>query len=214
MPHQPSIPATCPICGVDFLTWAYRLRQAKTAVCCSRACSVVLKTGQRRERKIEYCSICEKELERSRPGNLLCKTCYNRAWQKAHPGYNLAYVAKHPDKYAAALAAWRARYHANPAAFADRQRRYVETHREQIRATNRRNRRDRTTYKLRLTVYEREGGRCHICKKLVPKEHFSLDHITPRSKGGTDSATNLRIAHIGCNASRGNRGPGQFPLII
>lgn len=39
----------------------------------------------------------------------------------------------------------------------------------------------------------------------VLKKQPSLDHIQPRSKGGLDYPSNLRLAHQGCNASRGNR---------
>lgn len=43
-------------------------------------------------------------------------------------------------------------------------------------------------------------GKAHV-QKLIP----SLDHIVPRSKGGTDYPTNIRAVHFGCNARRGNR---------
>ena len=33
----------------------------------------------------------------------------------------------------------------------------------------------------------------------------SMDHILPRSKGGTWDRSNLRPAHYGCNSARGNR---------
>jgi 5-methylcytosine-specific restriction endonuclease McrA len=36
---------------------------------------------------------------------------------------------------------------------------------------------------------------------LQPK-HYNLDHITPRSKGGSDEEHNLRIAHPDCNLKK------------
>ncbi len=60
----------------------------------------------------------------------------------------------------------------------------------------------------RLDIYERDGGRCHICKQAVPKDRFTLDHLIPWSQGGPDSPENVAVAHQSCNA---RRGPGRLP---
>lgn len=40
----------------------------------------------------------------------------------------------------------------------------------------------------------------------------TVDHVTPRSRGGDPHARdNLRLAHLHCNASRGNRPPRPRP---
>lgn len=40
----------------------------------------------------------------------------------------------------------------------------------------------------------------------------AVDHVTPRSHGGDPYARdNVRLAHLGCNASRGNRPPTRRP---
>ncbi len=57
---------------------------------------------------------------------------------------------------------------------------------------------------------ERHGWRCHLCGGEVapfyPRSVMaSVDHLTPRSRGGTDELSNLALAHQGCNARRGNR---------
>jgi 5-methylcytosine-specific restriction endonuclease McrA len=54
-----------------------------------------------------------------------------------------------------------------------------------------------------LTIYKRDGGRCHICKKLVKKTDASLDHLIPISKGGEHTERNVALAHRRCNSSRG-----------
>lgn len=46
-----------------------------------------------------------------------------------------------------------------------------------------------------------KGTRCHLC---AGPGADTADHRTPRSKGGTDSLTNLEPAHHGCNAARGD----------
>jgi 5-methylcytosine-specific restriction endonuclease McrA len=45
--------------------------------------------------------------------------------------------------------------------------------------------------------------RCFVCGGIVKKEHATLEHITPLSKGGTDDWENLAISHADCNAKRG-----------
>ena len=49
---------------------------------------------------------------------------------------------------------------------------------------------------------------CHVCGEEIVlgepelRRKLSLDHIKPRSKGGLDTPTNIKIAHFGCNASK------------
>lgn len=59
----------------------------------------------------------------------------------------------------------------------------------------------------------RDQWRCAICgeeviedparRRDIDKAKPSLDHITPRSEGGSDYPSNLRLAHKGCNSRRG-----------
>lgn len=66
------------------------------------------------------------------------------------------------------------------------------------------------TRQARYEIYDRDEFTCQICFEPVdmelefpdPKSH-SLDHIIPRKHGGVDDAWNLRMAHMGCNSSRG-----------
>lgn len=64
----------------------------------------------------------------------------------------------------------------------------------------------------RLAIYDRDGWECQICSRdvepaLHPNHTFAatLDHIIPRSLGGSDDPENLRLAHRICNSARGNR---------
>lgn len=52
-------------------------------------------------------------------------------------------------------------------------------------------------------VYRRDGGRCHICKKYVPSNLASLDHVIPLSRGGRHVIGNVKIAHLKCNKRKG-----------
>lgn len=68
-------------------------------------------------------------------------------------------------------------------------------------------------------VCERDGGICWICGekvdwndctdskwgKVCHRNYPSIDHVYPLIKGGRHSYDNVRLAHIGCNASKGVR---------
>ena len=64
--------------------------------------------------------------------------------------------------------------------------------------------------KERRELHERDRWTCRICNESTTREYDpsdplspTLDHIEPRSKGGSDSAENLRTAHAICNSPRG-----------
>lgn len=45
---------------------------------------------------------------------------------------------------------------------------------------------------------------CFVCGRKVDRIEATLEHIKPRSLGGTDDYENLAISHGRCNARRGN----------
>lgn len=53
-------------------------------------------------------------------------------------------------------------------------------------------------------IYNRDDGRCQYTGKKLTREEFTIDHIIPRSRGGTDNWTNM----VGCakdvNSKKGN----------
>lgn len=64
----------------------------------------------------------------------------------------------------------------------------------------------------RLAIYERDNWCCSLCGGDVDPDapvnstwDATLDHVIPKSLGGLDDPTNLRLAHRRCNAVRGNR---------
>ena len=64
---------------------------------------------------------------------------------------------------------------------------------------------DRST--LRHTVEQRAKGCCEYCQSPAKysTQRFSLEHIIPRSQGGTTSLDNLALACQGCNNHKYNR---------
>ena len=55
---------------------------------------------------------------------------------------------------------------------------------------------------LRQKTFDRDGRKCVICGA---KEDLSIDHIIPRSKGGTNDPENLQTLCRSCNSSKKNR---------
>lgn len=53
-------------------------------------------------------------------------------------------------------------------------------------------------------VRERDAGVCQICGRPI-EGHGTIDHIVPKSKGGTNELSNLQLAHERCNQRKGNR---------
>jgi 5-methylcytosine-specific restriction endonuclease McrA len=56
---------------------------------------------------------------------------------------------------------------------------------------------------------ERDGWACHLCGEPIDprakgKRKATLDHVLPRSHGGTGALSNLKLAHESCNQARGN----------
>ena len=54
----------------------------------------------------------------------------------------------------------------------------------------------------RIAIYARDGYRCGCCGELVATEDLTLDHVIPRSAGGSNAAGNLYCCCRSCNCSR------------
>ena len=61
-----------------------------------------------------------------------------------------------------------------------------------------------------LSLVQRQRGRCGICGKSLLvffAEELHVDHIRPRSRGGTDDPSNLQATHAICNVKKGTTWP-------
>jgi len=45
--------------------------------------------------------------------------------------------------------------------------------------------------------------KCELCEGNLSK--YNIDHVVPKSKGGHDQISNLRLTHPKCNSKRGNK---------
>ncbi len=48
------------------------------------------------------------------------------------------------------------------------------------------------------------GSQCFWGERSLAPEKLTIDHLKPKSKGGSNSLENLRLACFNCNNSRGN----------
>lgn len=54
---------------------------------------------------------------------------------------------------------------------------------------------------------------CGICNKTIKKmQNLTIDHIVPKSKGGSHDYANLQAAHRRCNALKGDVEPSWDEL--
>jgi len=67
--------------------------------------------------------------------------------------------------------------------------------------------------KLKAVLRERHGDNCHWCGKPMCFEtnqeplSATIEHVIPKSKGGTNKQSNLRLAHTRCNEDRSEPTP-------
>lgn len=67
-----------------------------------------------------------------------------------------------------------------------------------------RQREQRSMQWIKKQLIRRDGMMCGLCQEPIDSiKDATLDHIMPKSRGGTDTITNLRLAHKACNQERG-----------
>lgn len=57
----------------------------------------------------------------------------------------------------------------------------------------------------RRNIFERDENTCQYCGKKFDRGDLTLDHVIPRSRGGTSTWTNIVLACIKCNMRKGDR---------
>ena len=55
------------------------------------------------------------------------------------------------------------------------------------------------------TLFGLQEGICNGCRVVFPFRNFTVDHIIPRSRGGTDHSDNLQLLCAACNSVKGKR---------
>lgn len=62
----------------------------------------------------------------------------------------------------------------------------------------------------RNDMYERTHGKCALCGKFVRFDQFTIDHIIPLAKGGTNELDNLQCICRCCNAMKQDFSKEEF----
>jgi len=63
-------------------------------------------------------------------------------------------------------------------------------------------------------IYNRDNGICQYSGKKVDRNNATVDHVIPRSKGGTDSWTNLVLCSKDINSKKGNKTNNEAGLTL
>lgn len=61
----------------------------------------------------------------------------------------------------------------------------------------------------RFNIYARDGDTCQYCGHHRPRADLNLDHVVPRSRGGTTTWDNVVCSCVRCNLRKGGRTPEE-----
>jgi 5-methylcytosine-specific restriction endonuclease McrA len=64
----------------------------------------------------------------------------------------------------------------------------------------------------RFNIYARDDNTCQYCGRRFRRSELNLDHVVPRSRGGTTSWENVVCSCVPCNLRKGGRTPDQAGL--
>ncbi|UCD84860.1 MAG: HNH endonuclease [Deltaproteobacteria bacterium] len=61
----------------------------------------------------------------------------------------------------------------------------------------------------RMNIYARDNNTCQYCGKTISRNQVNLDHVIPRSRGGTSTWENVVCCCFNCNRKKGGRTPEE-----
>ena len=61
----------------------------------------------------------------------------------------------------------------------------------------------------RFNIYARDDSTCQYCGRRFRRAELNLDHVVPRSRGGSTSWENVVCSCIPCNLRKGGRTPEE-----
>lgn len=212
--YRPSVEKhgrTCEVCGTVF---ARVKRQDDAARCCSRACGFALRRWQ-----------CERQKAYTEARDML------RAWgeRQRNPPKPKGPRLTPLQAYHAERRAKGCKLCGGPLAVGVLWQHSCETCRSANRKEQRRAGKANRRAKLRAVerewvvpfkVFERDGWRCHMCKRKTPQRLRGtylpnapeLDHIVPLAMGGGHTYANTACSCRSCNGKKGATTYGQPSL--
>jgi 5-methylcytosine-specific restriction endonuclease McrA len=61
----------------------------------------------------------------------------------------------------------------------------------------------------RFNIYARDDNTCQYCGRRFPRAELNLDHVVPRSRGGSTNWENVVCSCVSCNLRKGGRTPEE-----
>lgn len=56
--------------------------------------------------------------------------------------------------------------------------------------------------RVRARIFDREGGKCHLCGQPIIGKKWALDHVKALINGGENREKNLKPIHIACHREK------------
>jgi 5-methylcytosine-specific restriction endonuclease McrA len=66
----------------------------------------------------------------------------------------------------------------------------------------------------RRNIFARDNNQCQYCGRKHPTTELSLDHVIPRSQGGSNTWENIVCSCVTCNVKKGGRTPKQAHMSL
>lgn len=66
----------------------------------------------------------------------------------------------------------------------------------------------------RRNLFARDNHSCQYCGQAFPNHELSIDHVVPRSRGGTTSWENVVCSCLDCNSRKGSRTPQEARMTL
>ena len=66
----------------------------------------------------------------------------------------------------------------------------------------------------RFNIYARDNNTCQYCSRRLPRPELNLDHVIPRSRGGTSTWENVVCSCHSCNRRKGGRTPEEAGMLL
>jgi 5-methylcytosine-specific restriction endonuclease McrA len=66
----------------------------------------------------------------------------------------------------------------------------------------------------RFNIYARDNNTCQYCGRRLPRTELNLDHVIPRSRGGTSTWENVVCSCHSCNRRKGGKTPEEAHMVL
>lgn len=66
----------------------------------------------------------------------------------------------------------------------------------------------------RFNIYARDNNTCQYCGRRLPRTELNLDHVIPRSRGGSSTWENVVCSCHACNRRKGGKTPEEASMLL